>query len=264
VGYFPSLVDLDVQIGSDGQVSQVTYGARYFQPSQKLPVLPASRAWEEFLSGAAEGVRYAVNLPQDLVTNVYRAWVRPYPDGELIHLYGYAQLVQPAEADGEATAFFDNWQVTGQNAGDFADQLANDQMMKYNFLHAWGMLQTDAAGKQRFDVQGWEISPFEDQFFSVVLNRHAEGPSISTESGEYALADVPEDLPDQSQIDVRGVISVPRVIEWSLPMVTCQWRIWHVGCLRRGAGWGDNILAGALNGSLQSFRQRAAYPTTVH
>jgi hypothetical protein len=268
VGYFPSLVDLDVQIGMDGQVSQVTYGARYFQPAQKLPVLTASKAWEEFLSGALEGVRYAVNTPQDLVTNGYRAWVRPYPDGELVHLYGYAQLAQPAAANGEAIAFFNNWQVKGTNAGAFIAQLINDQMMKYSFLHAWGTLQTDAAGKQSLAVQGWEVSPFEDQFFSGVLNRRADGASISNESGNYALADVPDELADQSQIDVRGVISQPGVIEWSL-LTTGVPANGGYGmmdaCAGGGGGGGDSSIGGGSfkRFSLQELAGNAQPTSTV-
>lgn len=209
IGHNPSLVDLEVIVGPDGKVQEVRYAARHFQAVGEFPILSAEQAWQRFIdSPTGDRLRYAINPPSQ--PGQLRSWIRQYPIGERIDLYGYASLFQPAEPAGQPLAMFGNWPVVGDNAANFASQAS-----VYDFLHTWGQLITDAEGRQTFQIEGWEVSPLEDLILMGTLERIGDQAWLNSEQGRFSLPDLPADVRDGTTVNVRGVLLDGQTLEWS-------------------------------------------------
>ena len=211
IGHNPSLVDLDVIVGPNGDISQFSYAARHYQPAGEFPILSAAEAWGAFLSGqASTRFRYSVN-PENPTGSGLQAWLRPYPEGQRVDLYTYASILEPVDAGDVPLAYVGNWPVKGEQAAAFASQLS-----PYDFIHAWGQFQADEAGRRSFYLQGWEISQLEDLMPEGTIERQGEAAWLVSDQGRFSLPEPPQGLNDGVQASVRGVLQPGDVLDWSL------------------------------------------------
>jgi hypothetical protein len=211
IGHNPSLVDLDVIVGPNGDISQLSYAARRYKPAGEFPILSAAEAWQSFLSGQARTrFRYSVN-PENPAGSGLIAWLRPYPEGQRVDLYTYPSLLQPADAGGAPLTYVGNWPVKGEKAALFASQLS-----PYDFLHTWGTFQADEAGRRSFYLQGWEVSPLEDLYLDGAIERQGEAAWLVSDQGRFLLPEPPDGLENGTQANVRGVRQDGDVLDWSL------------------------------------------------
>jgi hypothetical protein len=207
IGYSPN-TGIQVEIDSVGKVRQASYGPLNVQSAGQYPILSAEEAWQAFLSGAAlNRLRYGVSDPS--TPGTFQTWQREYPAGELVHLYGYASVLQPAEPGGTPIAQFNNWLVVGPRANEFASTIS-----PYNFWHAWGRFQADEQGRLAFNLEGWEVSPTEETYLQGTLHHQGDRVFLATDQGDIELPDLPAEAPDGVFAEARGVLSQPGVLDW--------------------------------------------------
>jgi len=210
IGYSPSLDDLEVVVGPDLKVKELTYATRHFIKGSEVPILSAQQAWARFLeSQDGSLMRYAINPPDQ--TNTLQSWTRQYPSGQLIHLYGYAGELTPANPGGTPLNFLDNYPVAGDQA-----QALGDPSLRGRLLHAWGQFVHGTEGHPSFEMQGWELSPFEDLYLDGKIERQGNQAWLAADQGRYLLPDLPAEVPAGESTSVRGVESTPGELDWSL------------------------------------------------
>ena len=243
--------DLEVILDAEGMVSQLSYFPLRAEPAGQLPILSAEQTWEDFLTGAAsDRLRYGVSdagQPGSLQT-----WQRSYPSGELVHLYGYAEVLQPAEAGGPALGMFNNWPVYGQNAAAFASQVS-----PYEFWHAWGQFQSDEQGRQAFHIDGWEVSPLEEKYYQGSIRREGGRALLTTDEGEFELPELPAEAPEGVFTEARGVLSAEGALEWWIVQTGTYASTGYSltdSCGGGGGGGGGNDFGGG------AFRQVSLQP----
>ena len=202
---------IDVTVNAAGQVTQVGYSQHNYQPVDLYSILSAQEAWQRLSSPQAGQLSmYAVLSPQEPVT--YQSWVRNYPTGQRVDLYGYAAVLQPAEAGGSPQVLFDQFTLEG-NIQNLIVQNPRGQ-----FLHVWGQISQDTTGKRVFNVTGWEITNLVDENLSGVIQRQAnQGVLIADDGRTLIVPDLPANLSDQARIDIRGVIKAGTqpTLDWS-------------------------------------------------
>jgi hypothetical protein len=85
------------------------------------------------------------------------------------------------------------------------------------FLHLWGQLAENQAGKRLFAVSAWEISSLPEEFLTGLVQRKDGQAQLLTGDGRaLLLSDIPEDVPDGSQVEARGVLlpGEPATLDW--------------------------------------------------
>ena len=243
--------DLEVTLDAKGDVSQVNYFPMRAGPAGQYPILSAEQAWQAFLSGEAKDrLRYGISDPD--TPWMLQTWQRGYPAGETVHDYGYASVLQPAEPGGLPLAMLNNWLVSGDNAAAFASQAS-----PYNFTHAWGQFQADEQGRLAFRLEGWEVSPLEDQYFQGKIRRQGEQAWLVTDEGEFELPDLPPDVPEDVFTEARGVFASPGILDWSTinsGLAAGYGYSMFDACMGGGGGGGGNDFGGG------TFRQVSLQP----
>jgi hypothetical protein len=193
---------IEVSLTAEGAVSTVAYNAHHFQSAGQYPILSAQQAWERF-SASSTGAygMYAVLAAEQPVT--YRSWLRDYPAG-LVHIYDYAVSFQSADG-GAPLVQFGRYPLTGNVQG----------METGKFLHAWGQIVLDTQGLKTFQVEGWELSTLADSYLSGTVSRQGDTATLQTDDGQWLpLPDLPADVPEGEQVNVRGVI-LNGSLDWS-------------------------------------------------
>ena len=202
---------IDVSVNAAGQVTQVSYSQHNYQPVGQYSILSAQEAWQRLSSRQASQLSmYAVLSPQEPVT--YQSWVRTYPTGQPVDLYGYASIMQPAEAGGSPQVWFDQFTLEG----NIQNLIIQNTLGR--FLHVWGQIFQDTTGRRVFNVTGWEITNLIDENLSGVIRRQGnQGVLVADDGRTLIVPDLPANLPDQARIDIRGVIQAGTqpTLDWS-------------------------------------------------
>ncbi len=256
VGYSPGQMDLDVIVNAQGEASQLSYAPRRMQSVGEFPILSAQQAWQAFLSGRAQGrTRYGIHMPS--APGSLQTWRRVYPAGQPVHVYGYVSILQPWDSAGERLAHLNNWLVAGPNAAAFAAQAS-----PYQFWHTWGSFQADEQGRMAYYIEGWEISPLEEQYLNGTL-RKAEGKTwLDGNQGALEVLDAPPGLPDGAPASAHGVFSAPGVLDWFY-MDSGAWQdtgYSHTDTIGGGGGGGGSESFGG--GAFKTVNLQAAQGAT--
>jgi hypothetical protein len=199
---------IDVIVGNDGEVDQVSFSHHNWQPVGEFPILSAQQAWERLSAqNASQRSQYAILSPEKPTT--YRSWQRAYPTGEFIHLYNYAYFRQPADAASAPLVTFGSWPISNTPATPPGNP--------WDFLHAWGQLQEDDQGRVSLNLEGWEVSPFADDYLTGTIQRQGDLGLLVTQYENLILPGLPSDVPEGAQVSVRGVKlpGDPATYEWS-------------------------------------------------
>jgi hypothetical protein len=206
IGVNRSLIEWNrVIVSPSGQVQQVTHSQPDFEPLGQLPILSAQQAWERLSSeNALQNLRYAVLDPQ--IPDSLQTWWHQYPLNQSLDLYGYADVMTPAIGDPTPLVLFNNYPTSGYTTG----------MQPGQFLHIWGQLVPDQAGRPVLQINGWDRSELEDKVPDGTLSLTAPGKgTLETSDGhQFKMVDLPPDLPDGSHVEVRGVLK-DGLLDWS-------------------------------------------------
>jgi hypothetical protein len=249
IGSNPSLVDLVVVMGSDGQVKELDYSARHFQKSGDYLILSAQQAWQAFLqSQTSRHIRYVVNPapPQ----TPHRSWIRYYPAGQRVDLYGYPWVLKPVDAGEAQLVMISNLNLPVTSwVADFPNRVT-----PYKFLHLWGQLQPDDQGRYGFALEGWEVSALEDLSLTGKIVREGDQAWLeTTDQGRLRLPKLPADVPEGVEANVRGVKTAGGSFDWSnidtgIPADSGAGTLDTCGG-GGGGGGGDSFIGGSFSGT---------------
>jgi hypothetical protein len=165
--------------------------------------------------------------------NNYRAWQRDYPLGQQVDLYGYLEVLRPAEAGTLPFVSLNNYHLLG----DLTALLQAYRPGK--FFHIWGEFQLGDQGEHQFQMSGWELSPYPDQSAQGLIQRQGDLAYLLTEGKQLRLPDLPADVPEAITATVRG-------IEISQPEPLLDWTEVTVGS-GGGGGGGGGVSFAELN-----------------
>jgi hypothetical protein len=202
---------IDVSVDANGQVREVTYAHKNFQPIGQYPILNARQAWERFSAESSlQHASYAVLMPEQPVT--YQAWARPatYQPGQQVDIYGSVTAQNPINPGDPARVTINNLSV---NTGSETFAPAEP----WDFIHLWGQIAQQENGSLSVEMQGWEVSLLSDDVLTGTIQRQGDQGLFTTNSASYILPDLPDNFPDGVQANVRGVIlqGNPPTFEWS-------------------------------------------------
>ena len=245
IGNNPGLSEwIRASVNNNGAITEIDYSNAEFQRVGEYPLLSAQAAWERLRSGqAAQRSLYAIQSPPQPTT--LQTWSRSYPVGQTIDLYGYVSILQPDDPAISPALWFNNMSLSGEVQGLI------DQSQMGQFLHLWGQIEENEAGKRHFDVYGWESSPLPEEFLMGVIQRKDNGAQLITENGQLLLvAGIPEDVPDGAQVEIRGVIleGEPSTLDWwylSTGQPASSGYSASSSCLGGGGGGGGSELENA-------------------
>ncbi len=85
--------------------------------------------------------------------------------GQTIDLYGYVSIIQPDDPATSPALWFNNMSLSGEV------QSLIDQSPMGQFLHLQGKIEENQAGKRRFAVSDWEVSPLPEEFLMGVIQK---------------------------------------------------------------------------------------------
>ncbi len=209
IGISPSLVDLEAFVAPDGSIDEAHVANRTFKSLLELPIRSAADAWQVFLNKSTPtGYRYVINSPEG--PDDYRIWQRSYPTGERIDLYGYSNVLPPLNPSDPALSFLGDWLIAGEQAPAFAAQAS-----PYDFLHAWGKFSSDEQGRRVFNIEGWEVSPYEDLLPVGTIERQDELTFFDTDQGYFQILEAPAGLENGMSANARGVSPDGLTFDWS-------------------------------------------------
>ncbi len=211
IGDNPGLMEwIRASVNNTGEITEIDYSNAEFQLAGEFPILSAKAAWERLSSGqATQRSQYAIQAsPQP---STLQTWNRSYPVGQTVDLYGYVGIIQPVDPEAQPAVWFNNLSLTG-NVQSLIDQSPMGQ-----FLHLQGKIEENQAGKRRFEVSDWEVSPLPEEFLMGVIQKQDDQFHLVTEDGRVLLlADIPENVPDGTQVEARGVelVGEPSILDW--------------------------------------------------
>lgn len=221
-----------VTLDASGQVRQVFYNRLRFEPRAALPVRSAAQAWEKLQSPELSS---GATVSQRAYTfGDFRAWVRSYTPGETADLYGYVQAWPAVEAGQPPLVTLNDLPLDGEVAALAAAVGPAD------FLHVWGRLTSGPHGETRLEMEGWEVSPLAEETFSGVIEAYEPGGLLATDTITYVLPNLPEDVPDGTPAQVRGVALRDRQPPW------LEWFYMSSGEGGGGGGGGGGLAFGQI------------------
>jgi hypothetical protein len=199
--------NIDLRINRKGQVIELSYGWSGASSAGSFPILSAQEAWQKVLDGAEQGISTAWLLDQP---RTLQTWLRSYPLGQRATFYGYfGRPLQPLEAGVDPLVTFANLSLRGEKLAAF---LGAFQVT--DFVQITGTVQEDDRGVRFIQLESWQRSPYPDDTLSGTLRRQGDTVRLESKGRAFILPDVPADVPDGLQVEVRGVI-VDGNLDWS-------------------------------------------------
>jgi hypothetical protein len=217
-----------VVLDAQGQVAQVDSSLVDFEALGSYPIITAGAAWEKLLSPeTASGLEtYSISGG----ANVFQSWVRTYPLGQAVELFGYARAYPALDPNLPPLILFKDFPVTGNIQG-LAEAAESNR-----FIQAWGQFVEDAQGQRSFQMTGWQASFFPDQNLQGTVERQGEQVYLVTPDQRLLLPAPPDDLPDGASISVQGVMLED-------PEPAMEWSNLYTGPLGGGGGGGGTGFA---------------------
>jgi hypothetical protein len=221
VGFSPKLDDLpvyynnlgpaliNVTINAQGQVALVNYQLFASQPLGEYPIRTAQDALQKaFSTSTVSGVEMT---GASYTPNTYRSWQREHPVGQPVDLYGYPEVLQPAEPGTAPFVSLNNYQLLGNV------EPLTQAYQPGKFFHVWGQFQTGEQGEHIFQLDGWEVSLYPDITYEGLIQRQGDLAYFLTQGKQLLLPELPADAPEAITVTVRGVeVSQPELkMDWS-------------------------------------------------
>jgi len=200
----------EVQIDSQGQVKRIEGYLQKYQELGRYPVISAEEAWQKvFSSDAPSGIESSTisGLPSPVQT-----WQRELPLDQPLELFGYLEVLQPAEAGAAPRITFNNFPVTGDV------QRLSQAGQGGSFLQVLGQLTKGSDGRTSLQVSGWQVSPFPDQTLEGAIQRAGNQAYLVAGDRRLLLPELPAEVSDGMQVHVRGVVleQPEPTLDWSL------------------------------------------------
>lgn len=200
--------EISMQLDSQGEIKSLNFNVLDFTESGSYPIISAEEAWQKtLLSGYPEGLETDSN---SISPGVNETWLREYPVGESVELFGYPEILRPAVAGADALLFINYYPLQG-NLQELTNSANPSQ-----FMQIWGKFETDENGNLFFQVEGWQPSPFPDQVLEGVIQRQGDQGYLMVDNIQWLLPGLPEDIPDGLKVYARGItLEAEATLDWS-------------------------------------------------
>jgi len=221
----------EVQIDPQGRVKRIEGYLQKYQEVGRYPVISAEDAWQKVVSSEApSGIESSTisSLPPPVQT-----WQRELPLNQPLELFGYLEVLQPAEAGAAPRITFNNIPVIGEA------QRLSQAGQAGSFLQVLGQLVKGSDGLTNLQVSGWQVSPFPDQTLEGTIQRTGDRAYLVAINQRLLLPELPAEISDGMQVNVRGVVL-------DQPELTLDWSLVQTGGGGSGGGGGGSRFA-ALN-----------------
>ncbi|MEN6393162.1 MAG: hypothetical protein ABFD53_05095 [Anaerolineaceae bacterium] len=198
---------ITMEISSQGEIRSLNYDLLHFSEIGTYPIISAEEAWQKSLVNGAKGIE-ANSFSLSTETN--ESWLREYPVGQRLELFGYPEILQPAEAGDAPLIFINNYPIVG-NQQELAQSLDPSQIMQ-----VWGQFQADDKGNLFFQIEGWQPSPFQLQSLEGIIQRQDDQGYLLADDKQWIIPDLPDSIPEGLKVYVNGVkLENKNELEWS-------------------------------------------------
>jgi len=203
----PYSARIHVEVSASGKVLSVFYRPVMTEVSGSLAILPAAQVWET-LQNRQLSPRIFFQTLDFTNQRSLRTWKPVYQTGERADVYGYVITHQPV--DPTQPGFVE---VNGLALHGSPEQYG--QIPMRSFLHVWGTYQVDEQGQDWLELQGWELTPANEEHQKGILVRENGGLLFKNEDSElFLLPSLPVDVPEGVNISVSGARISSNEIGW--------------------------------------------------
>jgi len=190
-----------VEVDSNFNVKTIEYNRIELEKIGEVPLISAQEAWQNILSeNPVQGIEeYSINGP--IYTNNPQSWQRSFPLETPLEIYGYLEMLLPAETGVEPLFTFNNITLMGNLQG--LEALVKDgKLLRLN-----GVFHSDKFGRLLFEVQSASES-IENTWYNISGEVKQDGDQIYivNESQKVSLLNPPANLPIGSRVDAAGVL----------------------------------------------------------
>jgi len=221
---------IQVEVDDSGQVKTILYQVNKLETVGQYPIRTAQDAWQILLASKSDA-RTQFNV---IFTNppaggaqpfIPQSWLRSLPTGQRADLYGYPEVLQPAEAGGLPLVTIDNLMLKGSlddliqsaaNPGELSDaqkqqvqsgEVSENEAIGWaGFYHVWGQMGQLETGAPYLVLEGWEKSLQPDEVLDGRLqNQDGQKRLLTADGQSWTLSDLPADVPENIRLNVRGV-----------------------------------------------------------
>ena len=218
----------------DGQVHEVISYLPQYEPLGRFGIINAVQAWQKILTPNLVAGAAVFQSPRS--GPAQQAWQRAYTAGEPVTMYGYLEVLKPANQNSPAPLIF----MSGIPLQGKLDGLASVDSQQ--LVEVTGRFEAGTAGQRRFQVDSWQVSPLADANPTGTYKVDGGSSYLVTSDTQYLLPDAPSGLADGTLIMVSGVVldgersPVPGV-------ATLDWRSLYTGPFGGGGGGGGPSFA---------------------
>ncbi|MBN1537499.1 MAG: hypothetical protein JW908_12250 [Anaerolineales bacterium] len=199
--------EIAVEMDENNSIKSINYEVHNFTEAGAYPIISAEEAWQKIQSSEnLEGLESNSTFYSPKVNEI---WWREYPLGERVDLFGYLEILKPANAS-ETPLLFLNYYLL---QGDI--QALHQSANPGKFMQIWGQFQTDDKGNRFFQVEGWQLSPFEHLTVQGVIQRQGDQGYMTVNNKQWLIPDLPESAPGDQEVYVNGIaLESESTIEW--------------------------------------------------
>ncbi len=203
-----NIPEITIQMSPQGEIRSLNYNVLYFNETGVYPIIGPEEAWQKtLLSGFPKGVEAN---SRTISPDVNEMWLREYPVGQRVELFGYPEILQPAVVSDSPLIFINNYPLQG-NLQELTKNISRNQVMQ-----VWGQFQPDENGNLFFQVEGWQPSPFQIQSLEGVIQRQSGQGYLLVDGKQWLIPGLPDEVPEGLNVYINGVqLENENSLEWS-------------------------------------------------
>lgn len=199
-----------VEVGSDLQVKTVEYNRLEMEKVDEFPIISAEQAWQILLSAyPSQGIEDYSGYGPTYTSNP-QSWQRDYLLDTPLEVYGWLEMLRPAEAGIPPLFTLNN--ITLQGNLQNLEALANPGKL----IKVKGVFHQDERGGLILEVESAAETDTEWYSLSGELRQENGQVYIVNDSQKVRLLNPPANLPIGSQADAGGILQDKQnhLLEW--------------------------------------------------
>ncbi len=223
---------IEVQMDDQGQVKSIDYYRPSFQEVSRFPIRTAQQAWEKILAeGVISGLESASRGPDPAAP---QTWEREYPLDQPVEVFGYFNILQPAEPDVQPLVTFNDYPVAGDIQG-ISRSVQPGQLVRVS-----GRFMTGKDGRRTLQIESWQAISLPYETLDGTIQHRGDQAFLVTPDRDLLLPGLTDDVPDGLQVNVGGWIQ-------EQPTPILNWSIIIEGPSSLGGGGGGGPTFAELN-----------------
>jgi len=197
-----------VYIHPNGQVKEMQHQEFQMESRGSYTILTAEEAWEILSTGPFDGrIWYQETQESEWAKWIHanpKFWVREYPVGQRVELFGPLQIFYPVDASDLPSIRMNDLVLEG-DLGTLAEsyqkvmEKTGDQEAP---LHVWGEVH-EINQVRILHVEAWE-EPSQTFWFGTILLQNDQGFLVTGDGNSIPIPDLPSEISDGTSVYVQG------------------------------------------------------------